>query len=344
MIEILIVKIGAIGDVVMALPMLSHLRNQHPLAKITWVSGRIPAPLIAATGLVDQLLEVDEKLLFQGGITGRIKALFKLWKYLFGKSFDLVITAHPDPRYRLISCFSRKKTHRFFNRRQKRPSPIPGRYHLNEYLNLVTSSKESAALPKLKLPSNPWLNNFIASLPHHPIVIIAPGGAKNPLADDALRRWPISHYANLLKRLSSHPLNLIVTGSATDQWVEPHLADIPFHNLIGKLSLLDLISLLQQSHLLITHDSGPLHLAKFSPCPKIALFGPTIPYEKVSNVENIHILWEGGNLACCPCYDGKNYARCSNNVCLQNIKPEQVELKALNLLNRYNSYREKCTI
>lgn len=336
MIKILIIKIGAIGDVVMALPMLSHLRTQHPDANITWVCGQSAAPLVEATGMVDRLIRVDEKLLFQGGFMGRIKALFKLWALLFGKSFDLAITAHPDPRYRLLSAFCRKKQHKCLNRRQERPFPIPGRYHLDEYVRLAGSLGEpipsSPPLPNLQLPYNQWLTNFIASLPKRPIVVIAPGGAKNALADDTLRRWPISHYASLIEQLASHDLNLVVTGSETDAWIEPHLSHLPFHNLIGKLPLLDLISLLQQSHLFVTHDSGPLHLAKFSPCPKIALFGPTNPYEKVSHSENIHIFWEGGNLPCSPCYDGKKYARCTKNICLQHIKPEQVVKKALELL------------
>ncbi|HSX10422.1 MAG TPA: glycosyltransferase family 9 protein [Chlamydiales bacterium] len=325
---ILIIKIGAIGDVVMALPMLTYLRKKYPSAAITWVCGKIAAPLIAATGMVDHLLQVDEKLLSRG----RIRFLFTVWKQLFGKSFDLVITAHPDPRYRWISAFCRKREHRFFDRLQKRPFPIPGRYHLDEYVRLAGAFEEPIVerppFPKLKIPAKPGLN-----LPAGPIVVIAPGGAKNALADDALRRWPIGHYAQLIAKLSAHGLQIVITGSETDKWVEPHFSHLPFHNLIGQLSLLDLISLLQRSQLFITHDSGPLHLSKFASCPKIALFGPTNPYEKVSRSENIHVFWEGGNLPCSPCYDGKRYAPCTKNLCLHHIRPEQVAKKALDLLS-----------
>jgi heptosyltransferase-2 len=160
-------------------------------------------------------------------------------------------------------------------------------------------------------------------------VILAPGGAKNAQCDDALRRWPIEHYAALAKQLADHPVEIALTGAATDSWVEPHFQDIPHHNFIGKLPLLDLVTLLKQASLLITHDSGPLHLAKLVACPTIALFGPTNPYEKLSASENIHLFWEGGKLPCSPCYDGKNYARCSQNVCLSRITPEAVLRRAL---------------
>ncbi|MBI2742394.1 MAG: glycosyltransferase family 9 protein [Chlamydiales bacterium] len=332
--SILIVKIGAIGDVVMSLPMLSLLRQKHPNAHITWLCGKSAAPLVEAAALTDEMLLIDETQLFQRGAGRRILALIAIWRVLFFRRFDLVITAHPDPRYQLISLFCRKKLHRFFNRRQKRSFPLFGRYHLYEYNRLADPTEgplsPSPSFPKLHLETTPFLEGFLASLPSRPIVVVAPGGAKNALSDNPLRRWPASHYADLLKQLSSLPVNLIVTGAESDHWIEPLLSEITYHNLIGKLSLLELVMLLKKTKLFITHDSGPLHLSKLAECPTIALFGPTNPSEKVSPSENIHVFWE--RMPCAPCYDGKKYAQCTQNSCMRNISPAAVAKKASELL------------
>jgi heptosyltransferase-2 len=332
--SILIIKIGAIGDIVMSLPMLSLLREKYPSATITWVCGKTVAPLIEATSLVNRIITIDEKKLFQSGLKNRLLTLAKLWKALFFQSFDLAITAHPDPRYRLLSLFCRKKLHRFFNRKQKRPFPISGRYHLHEHIRLADPFEGPTApvppFPPLHTPSSAVVEGFLS--PSLPNVVIAPGGAKNALSDSPLRRWPPSHYAEVLKQLSSHPLNLIVLGAPSDKWVEPYFSGISYQNAIGKLSLLECIALLKKTAVFITHDSGPLHLAKLAGCPTIALFGPTNPYEFHNQSENIHVFWEGGKLPCAPCYDGKGYAQCAQNLCLQRIRPETVIKKALGLL------------
>ncbi len=181
---------------------------------------------------------------------------------------------HLDPRYQWIIWPLRCKEKRLWKRL--------GKYHAEEVIELFGNSTK-IIFPKLKLP-NPQLAS------ERPIVVIAPGGAKNILADDFLRRWPATSYAEVMRRLAMHPVQLVVTGSASDEWVLEHLQEIPFINLIGKLDLLELIALLKQAKLLITHDSGPMHLGKLVDCPTIALFGPTDPSEKVSPHEKVKVL------------------------------------------------------
>lgn len=330
--KVLIVKIGAIGDVVMALPLLTLIRKKNPNAFITWVCGTQVSALLDSTQLVDEIISVDEKALFQGSLFLKIKTVFQLWKRLLGKSFDLCLTGHADSRYQLLTLpvFCRKK--RSFSQKK----PIPGRYHTHEYLRLFIGEQTpdlgmNIEFPKLTDRPCP------VSL-DKPIVVVAPGGAKNYLNEDALRRWPIQHYVDLLRQLATLPIQLVVTGAATDLWVNPYLEGIPHINLIGKLDLLDLTALLTKCKLLITHDSGPLHLSKLAGCPTIALFGPTNPWEKVSRKENISVFWGGEHLSCRPCYDGKTYAKCGNNLCLASISPNSIMKRALEILEKEISY------
>jgi ADP-heptose:LPS heptosyltransferase len=321
--RILIVKIAAIGDIVMTLPLLVSLRHKYPNAKITWICGKIGQPLIEATKMVDKIIQVEEKKLLKGSFLTKIAALFFIWLKIGGRRFDLSFCIHADPRYRSISLPI------FCNKRKawgKNTHPIPGQYHLLECLALLRTKEEAQEdfqFPFLHLPN----------LPFKADILIAPGGAKNTLADDHQRRWPISHYANLIRLLNKHPLKVAIIGSKEDQWVLPHLKDVHFENWIGKFDLLESIACLKNCKLFITHDSGPLHLSKLADCPTIALFGPTNPMEKVSPKEKIKIFWGGDTLSCRPCYNGKKFAKCTNNICLSNISPHTIYQEVLQKLD-----------
>lgn len=327
----LIVKIGAIGDVVMALPLLPYLREKYPNLHITWVAGQIVKPLLEATQAIDLILTVDETALFKSSLINKVTELVKIQKKLAGKLFDLTITGHVDWRYKLISLFVKSQKKSSFQRGDQRQNPVPGRYHADEYLRLA-SNEDASSMPKARFPSL-FLPKLQLQFGNEKLVALAPGGAKNILADDSLRRWPIQNYVELAKNLQKRGISILLTGSLSDEWIIPYFSEIPITNLIGKINLLELVSLFQKCSLVITHDSGPLHLAKLAGCPIIGLFGPTNPWEKCSTEENISILWGGEKLACRPCYDGKTYAQCTNNKCLQEIRPEQVFQKSLEILN-----------
>ena len=324
MTRVLVIKLAAIGDVVMAMPLLPALRKKYPEGRISWVCGAQAAPLLRATGLVDELIEIDERKLLSGSLLAKVAALLGVWSKIAGRPFDLVLTVHTDPRYRLLTwpVFCRDK-----RSWQRGIHPVPGRYHAQECLRLL-DREEGAIVRKLEFPS--------LQLPPYqevkrPLIVLAPGGAKNVLADDAVRRWPIEHYAKVASALAKEAC-VIITGSASDEWVRPYFP-MDVQCMLGNLTLLDLVALLQKSSLLITHDSGPLHLAKLARCAAIALFGPTIPQEKVGVDENIKILWGGEHLACRPCYTGKMYTRCQRNKCLRSISAEQVIAEAKKLLS-----------
>lgn len=329
--SVLIVKIGAIGDVVMSLPLLRHIREHHPQAHITWICGSQVAPLIEATHLVDELIPLDEKRLLKGTHSQQISVLLSIWMRLFFRSFDLILTLHADPRYRWIAKTCRTKEHRFYDRKNSRLFPVSGRYHAEEAIRLFTQEEGArpytARFPKMHLPAS--LKDRIVPGQKGPFIVLAPGGAKNVLADDALRRWPITSYASLMRQLSEKGFEIVVTGASADAWVKPFFSSLSYHDLIGHLSLLEMLALLEEASLLITHDSGPMHLAKLTSCPVIALFGPTDPAERVGKGEDIQAFWGGEHLACRPCYDGKTYAACTQNVCLQRISPEKICQAAL---------------
>jgi heptosyltransferase-2 len=332
--KILIIKIAAIGDVVMALPMIDAIRKMHPDARITWLCGKTVAPLLEMFEGIDELIVIDERNLLTGTVKKKVSSLVAIWKKLFGRHFDLIATGHADPRYRLLSLTAIGGKRISFQRCRKRLWPVPGRHHTDEYLRLITNEERCEAsqreLPKLSLPLAHDLDKLI--LKGRPVVALAPGGARNLLRNDAVRRWPLECYADLAAALVKHRIQVIVTGAPSDEWVSKSFVNIDIVNLVGKTSVIDLIAVYGACDLIVTHDSSPLHLAGLVDKPVVALFGPTNPYEKVPHNNKSTVLWGGKNLTCRPCYDGKTYADCTDNVCMQGLKVQRVYEAVISLL------------
>jgi heptosyltransferase II len=329
--KLLIVRIGAIGDVVMVLAAVEAARALDPAARITWLCGELVRPLLQHVGTVDEVIAVNDRALFTGTRREQMNEIGRAWRLLAGRRFDLVVTAYADPRYRVLSATARARTRRSLGTFGGRPAPIAGRYAGDEYARLVHGidgpDAEPAQLPRVAFPP---AEHLLA--PDGPTVMIAPGGAKNLLRDDGLRRWPVESYARVAADLVARGVRVVIAGGPGDEWVRPFFRNLPVVDIVGKTNLLELAATIQASDVLLTHDSGPMHLGFLAGTPTVALFGPTRPTERLPHRANARALWGGEHLACRPCYDGRNYAPCPNNVCIQSVGVEQVVAESMSML------------
>lgn len=329
--RILFVKLGAIGDVVQAGVAVKEYRKRNSGVELDWVVGRVVKPLVDAFGVADRLIEVNESFLSAPSAIGRIRALgMSILKLATQGRYDRVITAYSDARYGLLSLGVRSGTRLRFNRNSNRPSPLAHRNRVHEYWRLLADADAEAidvaaateALGAvMRNIATPSLSFHLA--PHY--VAIAAGGAKNAYRDDALRRWPIERYLKVAERLLADGRAVVLVGAQSDNWVSTAFAGLPVIDLIGKTSLLELIPILDASDGVVTNDSGIMHLSSLTRTGIVALFGPTpanacIPFGRQRTIA----LDPGNRISCSPCYDGRSYADCSKNVCLEAISVDQV--------------------
>jgi lipopolysaccharide heptosyltransferase II len=339
--KVLIIKLRALGDVVMALPMNAAVRSLDPNASITWLCGQAVAPLLKAVGGIDELLVVDERRLLLGSQRERVSELFRIWYKLLGRRFDLVLSANRDFRYGLLSITALASERRSLKKRRGRQGVIPGRYQGDEYARLVTNRdgprEQGFGFPQVRLELPAELALRLRNLPR-PVVALAPGGASNFLRDQPLKRWPLDSYVLLAQRILERGAGVVLTGGSSDHWASGAFEGLATCNLIGETSVTDLLALYGWCEAVVTHDSGPLHIAVLAGTPLVALFGPTNPSEFLPPSRKIRALWGGKELACSPCYDGSraatsgaDYAECGNNVCMRSISVNAV-LRALDEL------------
>jgi heptosyltransferase-2 len=309
--------------------MLYEIDKKYPGAEITWICGKIIAPLIKNFKRINKVIIIDDFELLTGNILSRFKVLVKVWIKLAFRKFDIVISAYRNKGYGLLALTTIKKEFKSFSSKNRKNEMVKGRYHASEYARLINDIDDwqlpEPVLPEITLTPNIKIDHYVEKL-NHPRFILVPAGAKNLINGGLQRRWPIEHYHSLAKQLISQYKNcsIILAGSKDDLWAYENFKDLKVLNLIGETELIELVYLYNKCDVLVTHDTGLFHLAKLSNIKAVALFGPVNPLEMAGNHKNINWIWKGADLPCSPCYDGKSFADCENNICMKNISVELV--------------------
>lgn len=325
----LIVKLSAVGDVAMASTLPGAIRTRQPDAHVTWLCGRRVAGLVRLYDGVDELITVDESSLFRGNVAARLAEAARLWRTLIPRRFDVTLLGHADSRYRALLAPVRTGRLRSLDL-DSGPGqlPIPSRYFGDEYVRLLDESRARGPIEGHAALADPRRSLPSPARPREVGVVLAPGGARNVLRESALKRWPVERYGELASRLLTmgHPVTLV--GDEHDAWVRPYFAGLAIRDEIGAHDLTGTLALLNVASLVIVHDSGVLHLARVVRTPVLALFGPTSPAQFVEPSPDCTALWGGARLACRPCYNGREFAACTNNLCMQDISTDAVVQRA----------------
>lgn len=336
--RILIVKIAALGDAIMASAMIPAIRQEWPTATIGWVAGRAIAPIVGLFEGVDETISINETDLLRGGRLKAIRAMGNAWRAI-GRRWDHAIIAHTDKRYSLISKLSGAQ---HAVRYADALAPRRGHWHGSEYVRLVDAlvgRDGEAALPQtnhdiryapLRRQSLPLPPSVVGD---GPLIVVVPGGARNVLRDDNLRRWPLESWVDATTELVGRGYRVVAVGGHSDREECARVAAVGAVNLCGQTSLTELAALLEHADVVVTHDSGPLHLSLALERPVVALFGPTPPAEFLPVNSNTIVLTRAHELSCAPCYDGKNFADCALNLCLQRVPAFEVVDAVEQLLN-----------
>ncbi len=343
--RLLLIKFGAIGDVVMAIPAAAAMHAEG--FAIDWVASKTVAPLLSMYPWI-QVLPVEEAKLLRGTTATRLRGIVRLWRALRRRvaehgPYEIVATLYYDRRYRLLSSAVRARRRISLSRSGRGTHLLPGRHHTDEYARILSGrpdQERSVQLGPVPVPGLPPPPRALQS--GRPRVVLVPGGARNVLREDALRRWPIGNYVALAAGLLERGCEVVLAGGPDDRWAAPHFAATAasaspdaFGDLIGALSLVDTLALFESASVTVTHDTGPLHLAGLTSTAIVTVFGPTDPHGRLPRRPNAVALWGGEGFACRPCYDGRDYAPCPHNGCMAQITPAMVLDEVLRMLGAH---------
>jgi heptosyltransferase II len=322
--RVLIVKLGAIGDVIMAIPGAYELHKQG--YDIDWVCGKVIEPLLRCYSWINPI-PADDKAILIGSLWQKIKNVANLWTQLGFRKYAFCATLYYDRRYQVLTLpvIGTRKLRLSNQAREQRL--LPGRHHTDEYLRVLLNNEDTCREQSTS-PVRPdrlplALPVSYRSAAKRRIAIVA-GGTSNVLAQQILRRWPIESYVVLAKELLLRNWEVVLLGGPEDVWVKSYFQHLEVTDLIDRLSLPEVVLFFDGCDAVITHDTGPLHLAGLSETALIGIFGPTDPATRVPRRPYAVGIWGGQGFACRPCYDGRDFAPCRFNGCMHQVTPELV--------------------
>lgn len=314
--RVLIIKLGAIGDAIMVIPAAFALHAQG--YAVDWVCSAAVASVLGCYPWIGVLV-ADERAILRGSSGEKLGALAELWRQIAGRRYDQVFTLYYDRRYRLLAAPVRAGRRVMLSATDRRFRLLPGRHHSEEYARILLSLPDRhrpgqfGPVRAERLPGSPLARTAQAR------VVLAPAGARNLMRDDALRRWPDERYAELARRLVAAGHEVVLIGGPDDAWVRPVFAGVAVLDRIGQDSLPETLALLDEADVLVTHDTGPLHLGGITRVGIVTVFGPTDPRGRLPQRPGTLAIWGGERLACRPCYDGRDFAPCPENLCMASV-------------------------
>jgi lipopolysaccharide heptosyltransferase II len=266
--RILIRSSNWLGDACMAVPAIQAMKLGRPDLHITILSPSKLAPIWREVKEVSSVLEIPPdsspwKVARLIKASGEYEVAFLLpnsWR-----SALEVWLAHIPMRLAL-------ETHRA-KRLLTRTIPLPRQLHptLHQTQALLSAVRRLGG-PETVLPIP-----RVRTTPPGPLRIgLCPGAEYGPA-----KRWPLERYRAVMEKIAAeHTLTWVIVGTAKEASLGEQLAkDFPgnVENLCGKTTLPELIAELKQCHLLLTNDTGTMHLGDLLGIPVIAIFGSTEP-------------------------------------------------------------------
>lgn len=333
--KILLIRFSSLGDVTQTLSVAAKL---SALGELHWVLREDMAGLTEGHPGIFRLWKLNRK-------SGFLDLLRLAWG-LRAERFSRVYDAHNSLRSRVISLILRFHFHPPKIIRKPRYSWkrfLLFKFHKNTFEQPFSGQKE------LLRPLKKW--NISEELPPTPQIFFSekdrqqanqnwPPFAKEhtlglaPSSAHALKRWPVEHWKKLIRLLPDYKF-ILFGGPEDDFLIEIKSADPSrVANLAGKLSLKGSGAALTQCQLLISNDTGLLHIAEQSGVPAIALMGPA-PFGYPSR-DKTQILER--QLGCRPC-SKHGQGPCTNpnfQECLRSISPEEVAQNVLRHISKYS--------
>ena len=338
--DILIVKLSAIGDVIHTLPALNAIRKHYARARITWLVEEEAAGLIAGHPALDRVIVSRRKRWAKGilrkGCLKMIKESYRFIRELRDTRYDLVIDFHGLLKSGLLIGLSKGKrkvgfgkgmehaeySYLFLNERV--PAVDMETHALTRNMMLVRALGIPADEIAYRLPVGEQERRLVAEL----LVRCGDQGSKtlvaiNPVAKWATKLWSNAKFAELADRLiAEHDALIVFTGSQSDRNVITRIGSLMKHeatNLAGETNLKTLAALYERTGVAVVTDTGPMHLAAALGTPVVALFGPTAPWRTGPFGSGHQVVRIG--LECSPCFK----RQCPSSIeCMEEISVEQV--------------------
>jgi 3-deoxy-D-manno-octulosonic-acid transferase/heptosyltransferase-1 len=338
-VNILIVKLSAIGDVIHTLPALNAVRKHYPHASITWLVEEDAAPLVQGHEALDRVIVSKRKRWLKAlrslSFLNTIKEVYGFIKALRDTRYDMVLDFQALLKSGILIAIARGRRkigfgkglehmeHSYIFLNERIPAVDMEIHALSRGMMLLDAVGIPTNEVEYKLPMSDHDRKKIDELmKQHGINGEKSLIAINPVAKWETKLWPNKKFAELADMLvDQYNLKIVFTGGFKDysiiQTITSSMKGRAI-NFAGKTTLTELAALYEKAALVISTDTGPMHLAAAVGTPVVALFGPTAPWRTGPYGTGHQIIT--AELECSPCFK----RRCETTDCMYQISVKQV--------------------
>lgn len=344
--RVAVVKLTGMGSIIQSTPMLQTLKKNFPEAELIFITSKSNAELVRLLPMVSETWIVNDRG-FVSLFTSCLKLFGKFFSCRVDFWFDLEVYSYFSAV--LASC-SRARVklglHRpssswragIYHRYLQYNSRIPVSEVYLQMTRAVHATDEVHELYRFPLQS---IGGTLRNPPAGEYIVV------NPNASDLRRerRWGATRFSALINQLALQfpQLHFVITGSANEA---AHANEVVRHadkevlpriiNSCGELTLWELIQTISTAKLMVTNDSGPMHLAFAVRTPVVALFGPCSPLQYKMN-DRSHVIYK--NLYCSPCVHLFLKSPCNgDNQCMKMIEVDEVSAACARALSGENAH------
>ena len=325
--KILIIRCGALGDLVYSTSVLDALKFEFGEdITIDYISTPAASKLFEYDKRVNKIFHLKHK---------KIPIIFSSQKkavinYSKKEPYDILINFEMGKQFKsLVEKIVANKKVGWFCEDIKIT-----KIHMVEickefYSTIISKENLDKAFPKIfGSEFNKVKNKF--SLPND-YMIVSPSNSHNKKKRLNYRAWPHKHWKEFLNLVPRHISIILIGAQGEEEFFEPLK---PYNtniiDLVGKITVSEMVSIIEKAKALIVTDTGTAHIASAVNTPVFCLIGPT-PAEQTgpykTSFNEVHIISAG--LKCSPCYKTNIMKSCKDNICMKNIKPSSI-INALN--------------
>jgi lipopolysaccharide heptosyltransferase II len=338
--NILIIRFSSMGDILLTTPLLRAVKKKFPESKIHYVIKAQFSDLLRVNPYVDVIHFFNA--------SGGLAELFRLKSELQKTEFDVILDLHANPRsfllrrqirHRLLKVFKKYRLERFlfikFRMDAYRHIPdVTHRYLATVQDFGVMDDKQGPdfildpavfAGMKERLRSLGLKKNRLT-------VCICPG------AGFATKRWPVQYFARLACRLvADKNAQILILGSGQDILLADEIAGAahPCINIAGQTTLMESACAMALADVIISNDTGLMHLSNALKKKTVAIFGSTTRELGFFPLPELSLVVENTDLSCRPCsHTGLHRCPEKHFRCMKEIQPESVYRAVGEILDR----------
>jgi heptosyltransferase-2 len=337
--KILVIGPAWVGDMVMAQALFKLLKSQNPAVSIDVLAPDWSRPLL------ERMPEVNNAIPMPIGHSEiRLKLRYQIGKQLRCQNYHQAIVIPNSFKSALIPFFAKIPKRTGWCRELRSILLTDARSLDKKQWPLIVQSYLALGLAKNQSLPVAWAKPLLEVgydrlnqvreqygllADEAPVLAICPGAEFGPA-----KRWPAAYYAEVANFFLRQDWQVWIFGSPKDSEVAAEIQAITHErsrDLTGRTSLASAIDLLSLAKLVISNDSGLMHIAAALRIPQIAIYGPTPPDIAPPLNEHYKILYL--DAACSPCF--QRQCPLTNNIhqCMQGLQPKQVLQAAQELLS-----------